>query len=94
MSEILSRDRGTIRAVWIGERITQLVTTLYKSLSHTDWCSQSRSSLLCFVTSSNSGHSSASSQAGGHLTPTSYSSNYRLNTMAAGPPYTASAQIA
>jgi hypothetical protein len=51
-------------------------------LSHKDQCSQSRSSLRCLVTSSNSGCSSAygltSSQAGGHLTPNSYSSNWRL----------------
>jgi hypothetical protein len=32
----------------------------YKSLSHTDWCSQSRSSLCCFVVASNSRHSTSS----------------------------------
>jgi hypothetical protein len=61
---------------------THLVTTLYKSLSHKDWCSQSQSSLPCLVMSSNSRRSStpglASLQAGGHLTPTSY---YHLRTM-------------
>jgi hypothetical protein len=61
--------------VWIGNRIywtlIQRVTTRYKSLLHTDPCSQSR----CLVTASNSGRSVASgltsSQAGDHLTPTS-----------------------
>jgi hypothetical protein len=52
-------------------RLLTLVTTLYKSLSHTDQCSQSWSSLLCCVVSSNSGCPSASgltsSQAGGCL---------------------------
>jgi hypothetical protein len=53
------------------------VTTHYKSLSYTDQCSQSRSSLRCLVAASNSGRSSASGltsmQARGHLAPTSYS---------------------
>jgi hypothetical protein len=47
----------TIDAVWIGYRIycalKQLVATIYKSPSHTDWCSQSPSSLRCLVISSN-----------------------------------------
>jgi hypothetical protein len=55
------------------------VTTLHKSLSHEHLCSNSRSSLRCLVTSPNSGRFSASgltfSQAGGHLTPNSYSSD-------------------
>jgi hypothetical protein len=62
------------------------VTTLHRSLSHKDKCPQIRSSLRCLVTSTKSGRSSAagltSSQAGGHLTPTSYSSNFRLRTPA------------
>jgi hypothetical protein len=62
----------------------QFATTLHKSLPQTDYCSQSQSFLLRLVTSSNSGRSSAprlmSSQAGGHLHPTSYSSNFRLRT--------------
>jgi hypothetical protein len=57
---------------------THLVITFYRPLSHTDWCSQSQSSLHCLVTSSNSGRSSAPWltfwQAGGQLTTTSYSS--------------------
>jgi hypothetical protein len=36
------------------------MTTLYKSLLHTDWCSEAWSSLLCLVTASNSVASSAS----------------------------------
>jgi hypothetical protein len=76
----------TVDGVWIGNRIywTQLVSTLYKWLSHKHY-SRSRSSLRCLVTSSNSGRSFASgitsSQAGGHLTPTSYCSNCRLKTI-------------
>jgi hypothetical protein len=74
-SIILSRDRVTIDGVWIGNigfiglLNTQLVTTLYRSLPHKDKCSQSQSSRLCLVTSSNSGRSSTP----GHLIPTSYS---------------------
>jgi hypothetical protein len=52
------------------------VTTLYKSLSYTEQCSQSRTSQRCLVTYSNSGRSSApglnSLQAGGHLTQNSH----------------------
>jgi hypothetical protein len=66
---------------------TQHVTTLYKSLSYKAWCSQSQSSLRCLVMSSDSRRSSApglaSLQAGGHLTPTSYSSDCHLRTMSA-----------
>jgi hypothetical protein len=36
------------------------VAALYKSLSHTDWCSPSRSSLRCLVAASNSAASSIS----------------------------------
>jgi hypothetical protein len=39
---------------------TQLVTTLYKSLSHTDKSSQSRSSLPCLEVASNSARSPSS----------------------------------
>jgi hypothetical protein len=57
------------------------VITLYRLLSHKDLCSRSR----WLVATSNGGRSSApgstSSQAGGHLTPTSYSSNCRLQTL-------------
>jgi hypothetical protein len=71
--------------VCIGRFNTQLVATLYKSLSHKDWRSQSRSSLRCLVAASNIGRSSApgltSTQAGGHLTLTSYFSNYRLRIL-------------
>jgi hypothetical protein len=59
-------------ANWRLKTLKQLVNTRHKSLSHTDECSQSLSSLRCWVTFSNSGCSSApgltSSQAGGHLT--------------------------
>jgi hypothetical protein len=69
---------------FIGLLNTQLVTTLYNSLSHTDCCSQSRSSLRCLVTSSNSECPSApwltSPQAGDHITPTSSCSDYPLRT--------------
>jgi hypothetical protein len=62
--------------------IKQLVTTLCKPLSHTDCCSQSRTSLPYLVSLSNIGRSFApgltSSQAGGYLTPTFYSSISRL----------------
>jgi hypothetical protein len=51
----------TIDRVWIGNCIywtlTQNVTTLYKPLSPTDWCSQSWSSLCCLVAASNGGRS-------------------------------------
>jgi hypothetical protein len=61
------------------------VTTLYKSLSHTDWCSQSRFSLRCLVAASNGERSSslgfASSHGSVHLTPNSYSSDCRLRTL-------------
>jgi hypothetical protein len=77
----------TIDGFWIDlldTRDTQLVTTLYKSVTQRLVCS-SRSSLLCLIMFSNSGRSSASgltsSQAGGHLTPTSYSSHCRLRTL-------------
>jgi hypothetical protein len=53
----------TIDGVLIGNRIyfvAQLVTTLYKSLSHTYWCSQSRSSLRYLVVASSSGRSPSS----------------------------------
>jgi hypothetical protein len=60
------------------------VTTIYRSLSHKDYFSQSRSSVRYLVTSSNDGLSSVprltSSQTGGHLTPTSYSCNCHLNS--------------
>lgn len=56
------------------------MTTLHKSLSHTDYCS-----LRCWVTSSISGCSSAlgltSSQAGSHFTPLSYSSNCAISRL-------------
>jgi hypothetical protein len=49
--------------VYIGNRIyctlKQLVTTLYRSLPYTDYCSQSWFSLRCLITASNSKRSSA-----------------------------------
>jgi hypothetical protein len=53
-------------SVWL-IAVIQLVTTLYRSLSHTDWCSQSRSSLRCLVSASNGIASSAST-----ILPTNY----------------------
>jgi hypothetical protein len=57
---ILSRVLVTTDGVWVGSRIywtlTQLMTTVYKPLSHRDLRSQTR----CLVTSSNSVRSSAS----------------------------------
>jgi hypothetical protein len=53
-----------IDGVWVGNRIywtlKQLMTTLYKSLSHTDWCSPSWSSLCCLVVAFSGVVSSAS----------------------------------
>jgi hypothetical protein len=72
-----------IDAVWIGNQIYRTLlhttaTSLYKLSSHKGQSSQSQSSLLCLVTSSNSQHSSTprltTSQVGGLLTPTSYPS--------------------
>jgi hypothetical protein len=82
---MVSRDGVNIDGVGISNRfywtLKQHVITFYKSLP---LASQSRSSLRCLVAASNSGRSSApgltSSQAGGHLTPTSFSSNCRLRT--------------
>jgi hypothetical protein len=53
---VFSCDRVTVNRIWIGNRICalkQLVTTLYKPLSHISWCSQSRSSLCCLVAAAN-----------------------------------------
>jgi hypothetical protein len=62
--------------------LKQFLTTLCISPSHTDYYSQPRTSLRCWVTSSNTGHSSApgliTSQAGVCLTPTSLKSNSKL----------------
>jgi hypothetical protein len=49
---------------FIGNFITQIVAILNRSLSRRDQCSQSRSSLLFLVTSSNSGRSFATVRAG------------------------------
>jgi hypothetical protein len=61
------------------------VTTLCTTVSSRDQYSQLLSSLRCLGTSSDSERSSAhgltSSEAGGHLTPTSYSSDCRLRTL-------------
>jgi hypothetical protein len=42
------------------DSLMQLVTALHKSLSHTDKCSQPRSSLRCLVAASNGRHSPSS----------------------------------
>jgi hypothetical protein len=60
----IDRFRTDNRIYWT---IVQLVTTLHRSLSHTDYCSESR----CLALASNGGRSSASgktsSQGGDHL---------------------------
>jgi hypothetical protein len=62
LKEILPRDGVPVDGVGIGNRIylTQLVTALYKSVSRTDWHSQSRASLRCLVAASISGRSPSS----------------------------------
>jgi hypothetical protein len=58
---------------WIYWILKSLVTTLHRSISHTEYCPQS----LCLVMASNDGCSSpswfTSSQGGDYHTPTSYS---------------------
>jgi hypothetical protein len=60
---------------------TQVVTTLYKSLSYRDLCSQSQSSLHWLVMPLNTNFKVRMLHAGGHLTPISYSANYRFKTI-------------
>jgi hypothetical protein len=77
----------------------QIVTALYRSVSHKDCCSESQSSVLCLVKSSNSAFAPClmTSQAGGHLTSSSYSSKLPFQdcpVTAAGPRYIALARTA
>jgi hypothetical protein len=61
---IFSRDSMTINVVWVGNWIywalKQVMTILYKSVSHTDYYSSSWSSLCCLVVGFNGVASSAS----------------------------------
>jgi hypothetical protein len=70
---------------FIGPFNIQLVTTIYKSQSHRNHFSQSWSSRRRLVAASTVDlpllAGSIFRQAGGHLTPTYYSSNGRLKTL-------------
>jgi hypothetical protein len=71
-----------IDGVWIGNQIYWTLLTHNLCLRYqTRTGVLSQSSLCSWVMSSNNGHMFLSLQAGGHLTPTSYSSNCHLRSL-------------